>query len=383
MTDVLVAGGGIVGLAHAVAAVRRGLSVCVVERHTEPIGASIRNFGMIWPIGQAAGLGRRRALRSREIWCEMAREAGFWCRDSGSLHAAYADDELAVLQEFSGGDGAEIGGEILSPTAARERCPALRLEGLRGAYWSPVELAVDPREAIRSLLQWIGRQSKTRVILGDPLVHAGDGRAVTASGERLTARRTFVCTGADFQALYPEAYAAQPLIRCKLQMLRTAPQPGGWRLGPHLAFGLTLRHYASFANCPSLPLLRARIARETPEFDRFGIHVLAAQNGLGELVLGDSHEYGDKIRAEDSPEIDALILGYLRRVLDAPDLAPAARWSGTYLKRSDGQMAFVAEPEAGVRIVNALGGAGMTLAFALAEEHLEEAQATSINASVE
>ncbi len=371
MTDVLVVGGGIVGLAHAVAAVRRGLSVCLVERHSAPIGASIRNFGMIWPIGQAAGIGRQRALRSREIWLEMSREADFWYRVSGSLHAAYADDELAVLQEFAGGDGAEFGGEILSPAAARRRCPALRAEGLRGAFWSPAELAVDPREAIGALLAWLGRQARARVILGDPLISIGNGEAVTKGGEQLAARRIFICTGADFEALYPESYAAQPLVRCKLQMMRTAPQPGGWRLGPHLAFGLTLRHYASFGNCPSLAALRTRIARETPEFDRFGIHVLAAQNGLGELVLGDSHEYGDAIQPTDSPEIDRLILDYLRRVLDAPDLAPAAHWNGTYLKRTDGEAAFVAEPEPGVRIVNALGGAGMTLAFGLAEEQFD------------
>lgn len=370
MVDALVVGGGIVGLAHAIAALRHGLSVCVVERDKAPIGASIRNFGMIWPIGQPAGEGRRRALRSRDIWLTFAREAGFWCRETGSIHAAYADDELAVLEEFARGDGAELDCRLLSAAEAHERCPALRAEGLRGGLWSPNELAVDPREAVGALLGWVGRQPNARVIVGDPVIRLEDGVAHTANGEKLAARQVFVCTGADVEALYPAFYASQPLVRCKLQMMRTAPQPGGWRLGPHVAFGLTLRHYASFAGCPSLPALRARIAMETPEYEQYGIHVLAAQNGLGELVLGDSHEYGEAIEPNDKPEIDRLILEYLSRVLDAPSLEPVARWNGTYLKRTDGRPVLLAEPEPGVRIVNALGGAGMTLAFGLAEESL-------------
>ena len=45
--DLLVVGAGIVGMAHAYEAKKRGLSVAIVEQNTRCTGASIRNFGFI------------------------------------------------------------------------------------------------------------------------------------------------------------------------------------------------------------------------------------------------------------------------------------------------------------------------------------------------
>jgi len=62
--DLAVVGAGIVGLAHALAAARRGLRVVVLDREAEAIGASLRNFGFVTVTGQAAvlELGERRVV---------------------------------------------------------------------------------------------------------------------------------------------------------------------------------------------------------------------------------------------------------------------------------------------------------------------------------
>jgi glycine/D-amino acid oxidase-like deaminating enzyme len=49
--DIAIVGAGILGIAHAYAMARRGRSVVVFERSPQATGASVRNFGMIWPVG--------------------------------------------------------------------------------------------------------------------------------------------------------------------------------------------------------------------------------------------------------------------------------------------------------------------------------------------
>jgi glycine/D-amino acid oxidase-like deaminating enzyme len=129
---------------------------------------------------------------------------------------------------------------------------------------------------------------------------------------------------------------------------------------------MTLRHYPSFARCPTLPALSRRLDADFPDYGRFGIHVLAAQHEAGEVVIGDSHEYGDAIEPFDKPQIDELILAYLRTFVTIPDLQIAARWHGVYAKHPT-EAYVVARPSPETLAVTGVGGAGMTLSFGLAE----------------
>ena len=96
----IIIGAGIVGLAMARSLAVRGYKVTVFERNELAVGASIRNFGMLWPLGQPNGKLYERALLSKSIWKEVCNEAGLWYEEKGSLHLAYNDLELKVIEEF-------------------------------------------------------------------------------------------------------------------------------------------------------------------------------------------------------------------------------------------------------------------------------------------
>src|ERR1700691_5887048 len=144
--DVAIVGAGILGLAHAYLAAKASKSVIVMEKSPRASGASVRNFGMVWPIGQPAGAMLELSLRSRELWLEILGMARLPRRETGSLHVTYRADEAAVAQEF-----AEVGPQLgyqcswLKPCEVLERSHAGQPDGLLGGLWSSTELTIDPR----------------------------------------------------------------------------------------------------------------------------------------------------------------------------------------------------------------------------------------------
>src|SRR6202051_4519519 len=92
-TEVAIIGAGILGLAHAYAFAKRGLRVTVFERSGTPVGASIRNFGMVLVTGQPPGAMHALAQASREIWLGWAAGAALHVRRSGSLMFARSEAE--------------------------------------------------------------------------------------------------------------------------------------------------------------------------------------------------------------------------------------------------------------------------------------------------
>ncbi|MBV8842371.1 MAG: TIGR03364 family FAD-dependent oxidoreductase [Bryobacterales bacterium] len=369
--DLAVAGSGIMGLAHAYAAAKQGLKVVVFERSPRASGASVRNFGLIWPIGQPHGRMYELAMRSRAIWIEVLEQARLPYRAEGSLHAVYRDDEAAVAREFAEiSPGLGFDCAWLDADRTLSRSHALKPAGLLGSLWSPTEVTVDPRLTLRALPDFLHERLGVEFRFGHA-VRAIDLHIVETGTDRWTVNQAIVCSGDDFETLYPELLRTSGLTRVKLQMLRTRPQPGKWRLGPALCAGLTLRFYKSFQVCEALPALRERIANETPEYDRWEIHGLVSQTAEGELTLGDSHEYGEAVDIFNKEEIDCLMLRYISTFLAAPDLSIAQRWHGVYAKHPEHPF-LILKPAPNVRIVTSPGGAGMTLSFGIAAETIAD-----------
>lgn len=368
--DVAIVGGGIIGLAHAYVAARSGRKVAVFERNPAAAGASIRNFGMIWPIGQPVGPLRQMALRSREIWLEVLQEAKLPYLATGSLHVAYREDEAAVGREFSE-RAPELGYDCawLSAPETLQRSRAVRPQGLLGALWSPTEMTVDPRQIVGGLPRFLAERYGVRFFF-NTAVQKVETSDLEAGGQTWEADVIIVASGDDFQTLFPEYFRRSGITRCKLQMMRTVPQPDGWALGPSLAFGLTFKHYATFQICASLQALKERIPRETPEFEKWGIHVMVSQTAGGELTIGDSHEYGLAVDIFDKPEVNRLILDYVRQYLRVPTLEIGASWHGVYAKHPEHAYVSLA-PVEGVCLVVVTSGLGMTMSFGIAEQTLQ------------
>ncbi|WP_417609800.1 TIGR03364 family FAD-dependent oxidoreductase [Owenweeksia hongkongensis] len=371
-SDVLVIGAGIVGLAHALAFAQRGKNVTVVDRDSRAVGASVRNFGMVWPIGQPAGKLLNRALISRQIWADIANETQIFNDSVGSICLAYEEDELALLQEFyelHQNSGYKL--EWVSPDNLKEYSKAAKSEGFLGGLFSATELIVDPREALAKIPQYLNDKYGVEFLWNRPIQKVESGKAWSADF-CFEAEHILVCTGADFEVLYPEVYSKNSITKCKLQMMRTLPQSNDWRLGPAISGGLTLLHYQAFQECKSLLPLKERVQKQMPDYVKYGIHVMASQNGLGEIIIGDSHEYAQTHDPFNREHINEKILSYFHKMVEPVEARISEHWQGIYAKMTDGATEFVYHPEAGVTIVNGLGGAGMTLSFGLAEETVSE-----------
>lgn len=368
--DVAIVGGGIVGLAQAWMASRQGAHVGLFERSSVAQGATVRNFGMIWPIGQPAGELYDVALKSRQFWLELNSAGALEVEQCGSIHLAHHEDELQVLDEFISKGTHEA--ELISAEEVCQRSKLANPQGLLGGMYSESELRVNPRVAANQIRLWLESQYHIDMHFNTQITSIEGHELQSSEGDSWHADKIIVCSGSDLQTLYPEEFDQSGLVLCKLQMLKTTAQSGSREsVVPHIASGLTLRHYSSFLDCPSLELVKERVSAESPLLDKYGIHVMASQFPSGEVILGDSHEYGADISPFDKAEIDALMLDELRKVIQLEDWSIREKWHGIYSKHKHLPI-YEKQVNDAVSLFVGTGGAGMTMSFGLADRYWEQ-----------
>lgn len=358
--DLIVVGRGIVGLAHALAGARAGLRVAVIDRETRSVGASVSNFGFVTVTGQQAGISWRRARRARDVWAEVAPEAGIAVLQRGLLMCARRPEAATVLAEFAAsemGQGCEVIGRNALPSGLND--------GVLAALHSPHELRVESRQAVPLLAAHLASRHGVVFLPRATVTGVESGHVHTARGD-IAAERIVVCPGTDLTGLFPEAMAARGVTLCKLHMLRVAP-PATPLPAPVMS-DLGLVRYLGYAVAPSLPALRARLQAEQAQWLADGIHLIAVQGADGSLVVGDSHHYEDSPEPFQPRDVDDRILGELSAVLDLPQPDVLERWVGVYPSGPD--PAFIEAVAPGVRLVMVTSGSGASTAFALAEETL-------------
>ena len=370
--DVIVIGAGVLGAFHAYFACCAGLRTLLVERGDMPNDASVRNFGTIVPSAMTQGEWHRRGLETVSIYRELAKDLPPFLQAGGTQYLALTAGELAVLTEFA--EVSPPGGyrcRLMSRHDSVALNPSIDADHVLGSLHFPDDLRVDPRRLFAGLIPWMARtldcRYLPRTVATSVDTDGGDCVVTTAAGTRYRCRHAFVCTGADFRTLLPEHFADSGLSLCRLQMLRTPPQPG--RLSATLASGLSIRWYPSFQMCESWRQLQNEPV--DPELERRGIHILIVQDDDGRLVVGDSHEYGD---GDFAPALDAsterLILREARRMVRLPDDAVAERWHGVYPLHRDKPL-FALDVGGTIHVNTGIGGKGMTTGPALARESIE------------
>jgi D-hydroxyproline dehydrogenase subunit beta len=366
--DVAVVGAGICGLAHALAAARRGKRVVVIDRDAQANGASIRNFGFITVTGQQAGDCWRRAKRSVEVWLDIAEAAKIPIVQRGLLTIARRVESRAVIEAFLQTDmGAEC--RLVEPRELDNYGSGLQRDAFAGALYSPHEARVESREAIPQLAAWLSERFQV-AFLRETAVHAASPPKLETSGGTIDAEAIIVCPGDDFSTLHADRLAQYGLTRCKLHMLRVRPERTDRRLPPVMS-DLGMIRYLGYAELPVAQTLRARLEAEQRAHIDAGVHLIAVRSADGTLVVGDSHHYAATPNPFAPTAVDDLILDEYARVFADARPQVVERWTGTYASAPD-RLMLVDAPCEGLRIVLITSGTGASTSFAIAEEVIAE-----------
>jgi glycine oxidase len=239
--DVIVVGGGIIGLAVAWRARQAGMTVTVLERDATGQGTSHVAAGMLAPVAEVefGAAGARLldlGLRSARMWPAFASEleantgASVGLLRTGALLAARDDDDARELErqlDFRRSLGLAV--RRLRPSEARELEPALA-PTVRLALQAPDDHSVDPRlvlTALRHACESAGVELReharvARVELdggaaeGGAAVEDADAGRVVYAGGRIAAGRIAGVTLADGERVPAEqvVLAAGPWSEC-------------------------------------------------------------------------------------------------------------------------------------------------------------------------
>ncbi|MFJ4229203.1 TIGR03364 family FAD-dependent oxidoreductase [Paenarthrobacter nicotinovorans] len=380
VTDVVIIGAGIIGLAHAAHAVANGLTVTIVERDHHAIGASVRNFGHCCITAQSGEL-YELAQTSRKYWLEFAGRAGFWAAEAGAVVLARTDAELAVLRELSAVrepgqvqllSAAETRGHLDSGTEAMHDGGTQQgaWPGLVGGAFLRDDLRVDPRTTVARLAEWLGRQPGVGLHWNTAALdfsREGEVTTVRTSRGELYAKQVFVCVGHDVDYLFPDLAAEHRIQRCALQM-SLAAKPSGVEFAPAVLTATSMLRYPAFTDMPAAAALREEVRANQPGLLDIGANVMFTQRPDGTIILGDSHHY----HPTADPFLDESVTTALNSDISSRMGAPLEiiqRWQGVYAS-SDVAPLLVRDVQPGVTVVSVTSGVGMTLSFGLAHRNI-------------
>ena len=335
--DVAVVGGGVTGLASALALARRGASVAVLEREgktgraTSTHNSGVIHAGIYYPTGS---LKARLCVEGRDRlyeFCPAHRVPHARC---GKLVVVNDDHELAVLaalRQNATANGVTV--DLVDQSFIQSKEP--HVSGI-AALWSP-DTGIVEAEALVKALERLCHDRDVAIVVGSPLIGAdsrADGIELATPHERILAATVVNASGlyADVVSkqlggmnftIYPCRGEYAELAPSRRHMVKglvyPLPHASGAGLGVHLA-------KTTWGTVTLGPTIHYQESKDDYESGRLTLEdfVEAARGLLPWVTLADLQPGGSGIRAKlqgpGQPVADFLI----QRDTDNPRVIQAA-----------------------------------------------------------
>lgn len=376
--DVIVVGGGILGIAHAYHSLKAGLQVALVEKDSYPRGATVRNFGQIVPSGMDSkwqAYGRE----SLKVYKEIQATTDISVRQEGSVYIAHDQEELQLINELASINKDQgYDSRLLTKDQCLAHYPGLKSSYVLGGLFFPEEINLDPAIAAQRIIDYCVEKLGL-VFIPNEAIHSletinGSVQVKSTSGKIFPTEKVFICSGTEFQLLFPDLFAQSDIKLVKLQMLETVAQPKQ-RIPGSILTGWTIRRYESFGECPSYAAIKAK--EDPASYHRkWGVHILFKQSPDGSIIIGDSHEYAsvqerDRLHFDMDNTLNCFILSQAQRIFDIEDWQIKRYWNGFYCQ-CETKAIFNQTVDNNIHIITGIGGKGMTGSFGYAKENIQQ-----------